>query len=109
MDHQQAFEGKPAYDRHAALEHASVWSWRREYMGLNAALQQASPAGEAVFLVKVDDVFFFDFFEDGWHGMKDGGISHPTDLTSLRQWCRLSLTIGICARMKLVSGFLQIR
>jgi hypothetical protein len=57
----------------------------------------------------VDDVFFFDFFEDGWHGMKDGGISHPTDLTSLRQWCRLSLTIGICARMKLVSGFLQIR
>jgi hypothetical protein len=25
-----------------------------------------SANGEAVFLVEVDDVFFFDFFEDGW-------------------------------------------
>ena len=68
-----------------------------------------SANGEAVFLVEVDDVFFFDFFEDGWHGMKEGGISHFTDLISLRQWGRLSLRIGICARMKVVSGFLQIR
>ena len=58
--------------------------------------------GESVLLVKVDDVFFFDFFEDGWHEMKDGGISHLTDLINLRQWHRLSLRIGICARMKVV-------
>ena len=61
--------------------------------------------GEAVFLVKVDDVFFFDFFEDGWHGMKDGGISHPTDLTSLCQLRRLIFTIGIYGKMIVSQGF----